>query len=296
MEYIDAKTIIRKCPPTWDYLWFDFAMDLYRGCSHGCIYCYARSSYYEKTEDFSNIRAKKNALQIVRDELRRKIKTGVMLVGGMSDTYNPWEKELQLTRNSLELLNAFGFGVCIITKSKLVVRDTDIFTNIKQHSPASVNFSITCSDDAIGKKIEPCASTTTERFEALGYLSKNGITAGVMMDPMVPFVTDTEENVREMVKKSKHYGASYIYLSTQVTMADIQRDYFLHEGEKRFPGISQKFRARYKNYYRCRPYESQKLWGVFAEECDKENIQCNLREFNQTLMRETIPYQMNLFT
>src|SRR5574344_618809 len=142
MEYIDAKTVIRRCKPIWNYLWFDYAMELYRGCSHGCIYCYARSNYYEKTDNFSCIRAKTDVLHIVRDELRRKVKTGVMLLGGVSDEYNPAEKELKLTRNALELLNAFNFGACIITKSNLVTRDTDVFQDIKETAPASVNFSI----------------------------------------------------------------------------------------------------------------------------------------------------------
>lgn len=118
--------------------------------------------------------------------------------------------KLKLTRNALELINAFNFGVCIITKSNLVTRDTDILLDIKEHSPASVNFSITCSDDETCKKVEPFVSTTKERFEAIEYLAKNGITTGVLMDPMILYITDTKENVQEMVKKAKNYGANYI--------------------------------------------------------------------------------------
>lgn len=121
MEYIEAKTVIRRCKPIWNYLWFDNAMDIYRGCSHGCIYCYARSSYYEKSDNFSCIRAKKDVLRIVRDELRRKVKKGVVLTGGVADAYNPKEKELELSRHALELINAYEFGACIITKSDLVM-------------------------------------------------------------------------------------------------------------------------------------------------------------------------------
>lgn len=281
MEYIDAKTIVRKCIPNCNYLSFDYAMDIYRGCSHGCIYCYARSSYYDKTDDFNRIKAKKNALQIIRDELSSMVKTGVMLMGGVSDPYNPKEKDLKLTRNALELINAFNFGACIITKSNLVTRDTDILIDIKEHSPASVNFSITCSDDETCKKIEPFVSTTKERFEAIEHLTKNGITTGVLMDPVIPYITDTKENVQEMVKKAKNYGANYIYLSPQVTMADVQRDYFLNEVEKYYPGISEKFLQRYKNYYRCWSFNSKKLWHTFVETCEKENINYNMRLVNQ---------------
>lgn len=296
MEYIDVKTIVRKCTPNWNYLLFDYAMDIYRGCSHGCIYCYARSSYYEKTDNFTCIRAKRNALQIIWDELMRKVKTGVVLIGGVSDSYNPKEKELKLTRNTLELVNAFGFGACIITKSNLVTRDADILSDIKEHSPASVNFSITCCDDETCKKVEPFASATTERFKALEYLAKNGITTGVLIDPVIPYITDTNENVRELVKKAKQYGAQYIYLSTQITMADVQRDYFLQEAEKHYPGISEKFLKRYKNYYRCRSFNGKELWQTFVESCEKEGISYDMKAVNQRIRDRYSPgLQIALF-
>jgi DNA repair photolyase len=283
VDYIEAKTIVRKCTPNWNYLLFEYAMDIYRGCSHGCIYCYARSKYYEKTNHFDCVRAKRDALQIIRDELRRKVKTGVVLVGGVSDSYNPYEKDLKLTRNALELINAFNFGACIITKSNLVTRDTDIFMDIKERSPVSVNFSITCADEETCKKVEPFAPTTRERFEALEDLTKSGITTGVLMDPMIPFITDTKDNVLEMVKKAKQYGANYIYLSTQVTMADVQREYFLQEAEKHYPGISEQFLQRYKNYYHCWSYNGKKLWHTFAEACEKENMHYDMKAVNQRI-------------
>jgi DNA repair photolyase len=218
-------------------------------------------------------------------------------MGGVSDSYNPKEKELKLSRNALELINAFNFGVCIITKSNLVTRDTDILLDIKEHSPTSVNFSITCSDNETCKKIEPFVSTTKERFEAIEYLSKNGITTGVLMDPVIPYITDTIENVQEMVKKAKYYGANYIYLSTQVTMADVQRDYFLHEAEKHYPGISEKFLQRYKNYYHCWSFNGKKLWNSFVETCEKENMNYDMRAANQRLRSgyNSIQYTLKLY-
>ena len=157
--------------------------------------------FYEKTDNFDCIRAKQEALRIIRDDLLKKKKTGVVLTGGVSDPYNPEEKEHKLTRNALELINAFRFGICIITKSDLVKRDMDILLDIKEHSPTSVNFSITCSDDETCMKVEPFVSTTTKRFEAIEHLAKNGIITGVLMDPVIPYITDTVENIQEMVKK-----------------------------------------------------------------------------------------------
>lgn len=290
MEYIDAKRIIVNSGHlNWNYLAFEYIMNIYWGCSHGCIYCYARSDYYDKIGNlggnFDCIRAKKNALQIIRDDLRRKVKTGVVFTGGMSDAYNPEEREHKLTRNALELINAFGFGACIITKSDLVMRDADILADIKEHSPASVNFSITCSDDDTCRKVEPFVSTTTERFKAIEHLAKNGIITGVLMDPVIPYISDTKENVQEMVKKAKYYGARYIYISTQVTMSDGQREYFYQEAEKHYPGISDKYREKYKNYYYCRSPHGKKLWNIFAEACEKEGICCDMKSANRMIRR-----------
>ncbi|MDR2965386.1 MAG: radical SAM protein [Treponema sp.] len=285
MELIDAKTIVTNAVPNNNYVKFNYVMNIYRGCNHGCIYCYARSNYYEKTDNFDCVRAKKDALRIIRDDLLKKRKTGVILTGGVSDPYNPEEKESKLTRNALELINAYRFGICIITKSDLVKRDADILLDIKEHLPATVNFSIICSDDETCKKVEPFVSTSGERFKAIEYLSGKGIITGVLMDPVIPYITDTIENVQEMVKKAKDHGAKYIYISTLVTMADIQRDYFLQEAEKHFPGISQKYKERFKQYYRCRSPHYKKLWNIFVESCVKEGINYDMHSVNESISR-----------
>ena len=136
MEYIDAKKIVTNSKHlNLDYMACEYVMNIYWGCPHGCIYCYARSDYYDKIGklggDFDLVRAKKNALEIIRDDLMQKTRTGIVFMGGMSDAYNPEEKEYKLTRNALELLNAFGFGACILTKSDMVTRDTDVLSDIK---------------------------------------------------------------------------------------------------------------------------------------------------------------------
>ncbi len=285
IEYIPAKTIISKGKPNEYYLLFDYVMNIYRGCDHGCIYCYARSEFYEKSNNFDNIRAKKNALQIVRDELRRKVKKGVVLTGGVSDPYNKFEKDLNLTHNALELINAYEFGANIITKSDLVLRDIDILCDIKEHSPAIVNFTITCLGDDMCSKIEPYVALSSQRFKAIQTLTKTGIVTGVLMDPIIPYLTDTEENVIEIVKKAKNYGAKYIHMSPLVTLADVQRDYFYEKAEQICNGISEKYKKRFKNNYRCFSPKHVKLWNIFEECCNKEGISCNLRESNSLIMQ-----------
>lgn len=272
MELVDAKTIVNRTKSLNNhYLASEYVMNIYRGCSHGCIYCFARSAYYN-IDQFDRVRAKRNALQIIRDELRRKVKGGVIGTGGMSDPYNPQEKEHLLTRHSLELVNAFEFGISLMTKSDLVLRDVDILTDIKTHSPVNVSFTITCADDGLCKKIEPNVALSSARFRAINALAKSGIIAGVLLDPVLPYITDTTDNIREMVKKAKACGAAYIYISTGVTMEGIQREHFYRELDRLFPGVSDQYRRRYKDNYHCRCPRQKKLWEAFVDECEKQQI------------------------
>ena len=126
MEYVPAKTIVTRTKST---AWFgiDYNMNIYRGCCHGCIYCDSRSACYQ-IDHFDTVRAKEDALRIIRDDLRRKVKTGVVGTGAMSDPYNPFEKKEELTRHALQLVDAFGFGAAIATKSDLILRDIDILS------------------------------------------------------------------------------------------------------------------------------------------------------------------------
>lgn len=283
MEWIEAKTIVSNNKVvSRDYLACEYTMNIYRGCSHGCIYCFARSSYY-KIHDFDSVKAKRDALRIIRDDLQRKAKPGVVTTGGMSDPYNPCEEEQRLTRNSLELLNAFSFGINILTKSNLVTRDMDILKDIQEHSPVNVSFTITCSEDELCKKVEPYVATSTQRFQAIEQLAKNGIMTGVLLDPVLPYLTDSAENIREMVKESKQYGASYIYASMGVTMEGIQRDYFYQEAEKITPGISEKYEKRFKEFYHCNSPNAKRLWDVFVQECEAQKIVYDMRSVNQMI-------------
>jgi len=173
MDYVPAKTIVTR---TKSSAWFgiDYNMNIYRGCCHGCIYCDSRSDCY-RIDDFDTVKAKQNALQIIRNDLRRKVRTGVVGTGSMSDPYNPFERELQLTRHALELIDAYGFGAAIATKSDLLLRDIDILQSIQQHSPVLCKLTITTADDTLCKKIEPHVANSTKRFAALEQLAKAGL-------------------------------------------------------------------------------------------------------------------------
>lgn len=270
MEYIAAKNIVTKCK---DSSWFglDYMMNIYRGCCHGCIYCDSRSDCY-RVKNFDTIKAKEHALTIIRDDLRRKVKTGVVGTGSMSDPYNPFEKELQLSRHAFELIDAFGFGTAVATKSDLIVRDKDIFKSIGEHSPVLLKITITTADDELAGKIEPNAPRPSQRFAAIRELTSAGLFAGILLMPVLPFITDGEEAIREIIRQGKEAGAKFIYPSMGVTLRNNQREYYYDKLQQLFPGQKQTYIKRYGNSYHCGSPKSKSLYEMLAEECQKRGI------------------------
>ncbi|QHQ59435.1 radical SAM protein [Anaerocolumna sedimenticola] len=276
MQYIPAKTIVTKTKNT---SWFgtDYNMNIYKGCCHGCIYCDSRSDCY-RVDHFDTVRAKENALEIIRDELRRKIKTGVIGTGSMSDPYNPFEKELNLTRHALELADAFQFGIAIATKSSLITRDIDILQTMKEHSPVICKITITNTDDAVSGLIEPNTDSSSKRFEAIRKLSEAGIFAGILFMPVLPFINDNKENVINMVQLAKENGARFIYPAFGVTLRNNQREYFYEKLDEAFPGLKTKYISRYGDRYQCTSPNARELYRLFAHECEKNHILYHMKD------------------
>jgi len=267
MEFIPAKNIVTR---TKGNGWFgtDYNMNIYKGCCHGCIYCDSRSECY-RIEDFDRVRAKENALEIIRDNLSRKVKKGVIGTGAMSDPYNPFEKELQLTQQALAIIKAYGFGVAIATKSPLITRDIDILKEIQKRSPIIVKMTITTADDDLGKIIEPHAAVSSERFRAIKELSDNGIYCGILLMPILPFINDTKENILEIVRLGKENGANFIYPAFGVTLRDKQRDYFYDQLDAHFPNIKKKYMLEFGNQYSCGSPKAKTLYASFTKECNR---------------------------
>jgi len=268
VDYITAKNIVFKTTAPDKWFGIDYNMNIYRGCSHGCIYCDSRSDCFQNT-DFDTVKPKENALEIIRDDLRRKVKKGVVGTGAMSDPYNPLEEKLNLTRNSLELINAFGFGVSLTTKSGLIARDADILRDINSHSPVIVKFSVSSADDELCKKLEPNVFGARERFSAMRELSERGIFCGVMMIPILPFVTDNEDNIVQILRMARESGARFVYTHMSMTLRKGSRGYYYQQLDELFPNVSEKYRKKYGNRYNCVPTNSKKLWGVFTSECER---------------------------
>ena len=273
-------------------------MNIYRGCHHGCIYCDSRSECY-KIENFDKVVAKENALEVIRDDLRRKVKKGIVATGAMSDPYNALEEKLQLTRHALELISATGFGVFIATKSCLIERDIDVLLEIKENSPVIVAMTITTFDDKLGKIIEPNVSETSERFETLKKLREAGIFAGILLMPILPFINDSEENILNIINESKKVGVKFIYPYFGVTLRDSQREYFYNKLDENpdgnFKGLKEKYIKRFGNAYNCKSPNYKKLSGIFKSECDKNEILYNMSDIIKNYKLGYYYEQLKLF-
>lgn len=295
IEYIHAKTIVTKNKSN---AWFgtDYNMNIYKGCCHGCIYCDSRSDCY-RVPDFDRVRAKENALEIIRNDLRRKVKRGVIGTGSMSDPYNPFEKDLCLTRHALELVDAFEFGISIATKGTLLARDIDILKSISEHSPVLVKITITNANDAKSLQIEPGAPPSSERFALLKELGKAGIMAGILLMPLLPFVNDDEENIFQILDQAIDNDARFIYPGFGVTLRMNQRVYYYEQLEKLFPGqdLAARYRRTYGNNYSCHIPNSRKIYDRFTSECKKNQVLYDMKDIIHTYKGNYGDGQLSLF-
>lgn len=295
MEYIPAKTILQKNKSS-DWFGNDYNMNLYRGCCHGCIYCDSRSECYH-VEDFDTVRAKENALATLRDELQRKVRTGVIGTGAMSDPYNPFEESELLTYHALELINAYNFGVTVITKSPLITRDIELYRDISEHSPVLCKMTVIAADDDLCRVIEPNVAPASERFEALAKMSESGLFTGITLMPVLPFIEDSEENILRIVRTAHECGVRCIYPFFGVTLRTNQREYFLRELDKRFPGsrLKEQYIRYYGSRYECVSPNAKRLWRTFTEECDRFGILYNMRSIVSAYKRGYGDMQLSFF-
>jgi len=271
MEFVKAKTILTKVNNGNQWFGIDYNMNLYRGCCHGCIYCDSRSNCYH-IENFDVVRGKENSLEILEQELLKKRSKGVVGIGAMSDTYNPFEKEFEQTRGALKLISKYGFGVSIDTKSDLVLRDLDLLKEINSKADVIIKFTVTTPRDELSKIIEPRVCESSKRLEAIKTLNENGIFAGIMMNPVLPFITDKEDDIKLLVKKASEYGTKFIHTYMGMTLRENQRDYYFEKLDEHFPGMKEKYIKIFGERYSCEAPNWKYLYKVFAEECKKYGI------------------------
>lgn len=294
MEFIPAKTIISGYNTGDNWFGKNYNMNIYKGCCHGCIYCDSRSKCYQ-VENFDEVRAKENALALISSELKSKRRTGVVGTGAMSDPYNPFEKKYGLTRGAIELIHANRFGICIATKSDLIIRDIDLLKSIKKHSPVIVKITITTVNDILCKKIEPNVANSSRRFSVIRQLAENGIFTGILLMPVLPFLEDNEHNISEMIRLAHENGAKFIYPLFGVTLRQNQREWYYQKLDEHFPALRQKYISQFGNEYECPSPNAKLLWQLFQNQCNRFGILYKMHDIIKSYKKGYEGQQLSLF-
>ena len=248
-------------------------INLYRGCQHGCIYCDARSRCYQMDHVFEDIAVKENALELLEQALRSRRRPCMIGTGSMTDPYMPLEAELGMTRRSLELIEKYGFGVTVLTKSDRILRDMDILKRINGKTKAVVQMTLTACDDAVSRLIEPNVCTTRERVAALKEFQKAGIPTVVWLCPVLPFLTDTEENIRGIVDLCAEAGVKgIIHFGMGLTLREGNREYFYAQLDRKFPGLKARYIQTYGNAYEILSPNAGRLEKLLRAACEEYGI------------------------
>lgn len=274
-------------------------MNLYRGCTHGCIYCDSRSKCYRMNHDFEDVEVKLRAEEILEHTLKRKRTKGMIFTGSMTDPYIPIEEELKITRRCLNQIERFDFGVVIQTKSNLILRDIDILEKINKKTKCVVAMTLTTYDEDLCRKLEPNVCTTRERFEVLMEMKKRGIPTVVWLSPFLPFINDTEENLRGLMNYCIEAGVyGIINFGIGLTLREGNREYFYDQLDRKFPGLKEKYIETYGNAYEVSSPENDRLMKIFVGLCEENNIQYDREEifrYMREYKNKTMGTQMSLF-
>ena len=263
MHFVTAKGILSS----------QNGMNLYRGCSHGCIYCDSRSRCYHMEHAFEDIEIKENAIELLEHALRRKRQKCMIGTGSMTDPYIPLEMELQHVRKALSLIDRYGFGFTVITKSDRILRDLDLLRKINEKTKCVVQMTLTTCDEELCRKIEPHVSTTGERFEVLKKLRDAGIPTVVWLSPILPFINDTAENITgilEMCAEAGVYGV--LCFGMGLTLREGNREYFYKQLDRLFPGLKEKYMRTYGTQYEIASPDNRKLMKLFHQTCAERRM------------------------
>lgn len=286
MKVITAKSILMKSR-TDEWFGTDYTMNLYKGCHHGCVYCDSRSECYQ-IESFDEVRVKGHAIELLTQELTQKRLKGVVGTGSMSDPYNFFERRERLTLQALELFDHFGYGVSIATKSDLVTRDSQLLAKIATHSPVNVSLSISTADDSLARKIERSVSTPSQRFEAIHQLAAKGIYTGVLLMPVLPYLTDDWATIETIIVEAAASGAKYIYPLWGMTLRDRQKEHYFLFLKRHFPKLLPLYKKEYGHRYFCEIQNKVEINTKFQALCKELNLEYQM---NKIIEHYQAPYQ-----
>ncbi len=266
MHFVDAKGILASnngFP----------GMNIYRGCTHGCIYCDSRSKCYQFTHDFEDIEVKQNAPQLLEKTLRSRRKKCMIGTGAMSDPYMHCEMELELTRKCLEIISKYEYGLAIQTKSDRILRDIDLLDEINRKAKCVVQITLTTYDDALCSIVEPKVCNTHRRIEVLEEMQKRGIPTVVWLTPLLPFINDNVENLRPILDECVRVGVKgIISFGMGLTLREGDREYYYEALDKHFPGLKQKYIDTFGNAYELPSPNTGELTALFQSVCRKNGI------------------------
>lgn len=271
-------------------------MNIYRGCTHGCIYCDARSDCYNMTHAFEDIEVKQNAPQLLEQALKAKRRRCMIGTGAMSDPYLHAEKELCLTRSCLELIERYGFGLAIQTKSDLIMRDIDLIDSINRRAKAVVQMTLTTADEDLCRIAEPNVCTTKRRFEVLCEMHERGIHTVVWLSPLLPYINDTPENVAAIVDMAGKAGCmGIICFDMGLTLRNGDREHYYSALARHFPGLRERYIREYGDAYMLTSPNAAKLWRVFVTECRSRGIEYRTDAVFDFMRRFEESEQLTLF-
>ncbi len=291
---------------------FDASINPYRGCEHGCIYCYARPSHeylgFSAGLDFeTNILVKGAAAELLRRELSSKHwKPQVLAISGVTDPYQPGERHLKLTRSCLKVLAEFRNPVIIITKNHLVTRDLDLLGELALHNTAAVFLSITTLDSSLARHMEPRASQPARRLDAIRILSGAGIPTGVMVAPVIPGLTDHE--LPSIVKAATAAGAksaNYVILRLPHAVKKLFEDWLTEHFPDRKEKVLNRIRAirgghlndpRFKTRMKGEGIFADQIASLFSAACRRAGISGKRPTLSTAAFRSPLNNQLQLFS
>lgn len=266
MHFVDAKGILTG---SGGY----YGMNIYRGCSHGCIYCDSRSKCYQFTHPFEDIEVKQNAPELLKKALKSKRKKCMIGTGAMSDPYMHCEEELQLTRKCLEIILEYGFGAAVQTKSDRILRDIDLLSEINRSAKCVVQMTLTTYDDELCRILEPNVCITKRRIEALERMQERGIPTVVWLTPTLPFINDTKENITAILNECVRTGVKGVVdFGMGLTLREGDREYYYAALDRYFPGMKERYIRRYGNAYELPSPNAKELTGLCRNICVENGI------------------------
>lgn len=282
MHFVEAKGILSA----------KNGMNIYRGCTHGCIYCDSRSTCYGFTHPFEDIEVKANAPELLERTLRSKRKKCMIGTGAMCDPYMHCEETLKLTRQCLEIIDRYEYGVAVQTKSNRILRDLDLLKSINQHSKCVVEMTLTTYDEDLCRILEPNVCTTKERFETLQIMKENGIPTIVWLTPILPFINDTRENIQGILDyciQAKVHGI--LCFNMGVTLRDGDREYFYEALDRHFPGMKARYQKKYGHAYDLPSDHNQELMALLHATCEKHGMIHDVKGCFDYMKEYPEPYQ-----